>query len=75
LPQHLFEQATNTAKTTAAGRLLLGLLILDGELLARGGFVPAADLVGYVAVLGLLGGVLVALRAGSEELLLDVVDA
>jgi hypothetical protein len=74
LPQHLFEQATNTAKTTA-GRLLLGLLILDGELLARGGFVPAADLVGDEAVLGLLGGVLVVLRAAAEELLLDVVNA
>jgi hypothetical protein len=52
----------------------LGLL-LDGEVLARGGFVLAADLVGDEAVLGLLGGVLVVLRAAAEELLLDVVNA
>jgi hypothetical protein len=64
------------AKTTAAGRLLLRVLLLsDGEVLARGGFVLVADLVGDEAVLGLLRGALVVLRAAAEELLLDVVDA
>jgi hypothetical protein len=47
----------------------------DGELLAAGVLVLATDEVGDLLVLGLLHGVLVALLALAQELLLDEVDA
>ena len=55
--------------------LLLLLLLLDGELLARGILVLAADGLRNHLVLGLLGRVLVGLRALLEDILLDPVDA
>jgi hypothetical protein len=50
-------------------------VLLDGEVLAGGVVVLLADLVGDEAVLGLLGGALVVLRALLEDLLLNPVDA
>ena len=66
-------------QTTEAARLLgllsLLLLLAAGEGFAGGGLVLLADLVGDEAVLRLLRGALVVLRALLEDLLLHPVDA
>merc|ERR1712025_120911 len=53
----------------------LPVLVLNGEITARGTLVLVADKVGYGLVLGLLGGRLVALVALAEELFLNEVDS
>jgi hypothetical protein len=50
------------------------VLVGDGEFAACGGLVLVANSIGNSLVLGLLSGVLVALVASTEELLLHEID-
>ena len=50
------------------------VLVLNKELIARGGLVLVADEIGDSLVLRLLGGALVVLGALTEDIFLDVVD-
>ena len=54
---------------------IANLFVRNGEVLASLALVLATDEVGDLLVLGLLHGVLVALLALAQELLLDEVDA